>query len=262
MVLNIAVMILLFVFTISVDNNNVLMVSGTIVAIFIYICLYKMNNKISSYEQQPESYFLFPRIKKQIILYFVILSYCIEQLFKYIYTTNFKAPHNQERANESAEKHTLLESIISSDIKAPVIEEIIFRGLLFLVVVVVSNLISNNANKRIVNIVFIITSVIIFGLFHCVSWNELFTNMVFTTEFEKAFLYIVPGIIYSLLYVSTQRLYIPILAHMLNNILGLTLFGEQQLENLIVWFVILMIIGTIYIKVKKKIMKGNRGIKK
>src|SRR5699024_12571273 len=70
--------------------------------------------------------------------------------------------HNQERANESAEKHTLLESIISSDIKAPVIEEIIFRGLLFLVVVVVSNLISNNANKRIVNIVFIITSGIIF----------------------------------------------------------------------------------------------------
>src|SRR5699024_11227312 len=94
--------------------------------------------------------------------------------------------------------------------------------------VVVSNLISNNANKRIVNIVFIITSGIISGLFHCVRWNELFTNMVFTTEFEKAFLYIVPAIIYSLLYVSTQRLYIPILAHMLNNILGLTLFRSEE----------------------------------
>ena len=259
-VLNIVMMIGCFIFTICVDEKNtVMMIGGTIIAICVYIGLYKHIDKIFSYGKKPKSYHLFPRMKKRVVLYLVGLSYWIEQLFTCIYTSNFKVSHNQERANESSQNQTFLENVISQDIKTPIIEEIIFRGLLLLLIIVVFNLIKRNTKKATINIIFVLTSGVVFGLFHCVSWNELFTSMTIATEFESAILYIVPGLIYSVLYVFTQRLYAPILAHMLNNIMGLKPFGEKQSENLIIWFVILLIVGVIYIKLNRKTIKGKRG---
>lgn len=253
------VMIMCFIFTICVDEKNmVMMVGGTIIAIWVYIGLHKHIDKMFSNGKKPKSYHLFPRMKKRVVLYLVGLSYWIDQFFTYIYTSNFKISHNQERANETRASQTFLENVISHDIKTPIVEEIIFRGLLFLLIITVFNLIKRNTKKATINIIFVFTSGVVFGLFHCVSWNELFTSMTITTEFERAILYIVPGLVYSVLYIFTQRLYAPILAHMLNNTMGLKTFGEQQLENLIVWFVILLIVGVIYIKLNKATIKGKR----
>ena len=111
---------------------------------------------------------------------------------------------------------------ISNGIKAPIVEEILFRGLLFLTIVSLFYVLNGKSRGCIkilaMNITFVIVSTVIFGLMHGMNWGRLFAEGIIETDFRHTIPYLVAGLIYSLLYMVTKTLFAPIIAHMLNNL--------------------------------------------
>lgn len=215
--------LILFVTYILNDIKNIgFMVSYTSVFICVYIALHRMSKKVQGTDSSFGDYFSFPKMKKRYILYFSVLGFLLNTLLSMLYTHNFGLPNNEIRVQDKYSNQIAYEMEIYGGIQAPIIEEILHRGLLFLVVISVFQAISNKA-KHVngMNAIFLIISSTLFGLMHAISWGKLMKTMTLETDFKHTTPYLIAGIIFSLLYLMTRTLYAPIIAHMLNNITDL-----------------------------------------
>lgn len=99
---------------------------------------------------------------------------------------------------------------ITSCIIAPIFEEIIFRGYGYMAVSSLSNAICNRFKiqryeRRITVITFILIPALIFGYIH--KQSSIFSLLT----------YVFAGIVFSLLFIMTKRIWVSILAHFVNN---------------------------------------------
>lgn len=104
-----------------------------------------------------------------------------------------------------------LTTLLGSGGQAPILEEIMFRGLIFLIIMSLTSYINKKLKKNIGFIgilVFIIVSSSVFGLLHVVKFGD----------YEHTLTYAIPGLVYSIVFVLTRDIKIPILLHMLNNV--------------------------------------------
>lgn len=193
---------------------------GTIIVIIFYIGFKGLYEKWFGNDGTFKDNFAMPNLKKRYIIFFSVYGFLFNSLSSRIYTGIFGLPKNAQRQNEK--QHTL-EMDISNGIKAPIVEEILFRGLLFLTIVSLFYVLNGKSRGCIkilvMNITFVIVSTVIFGLMHGMNWGRLFAEGLIETDFRNVTPYLVAGLIYSLLYMVTKTLFAPIIAHMLNNLL-------------------------------------------
>ena len=139
--------------------------------------------------------FSFKSLKKK-ELAIIIISFLILEISTFLITSFASIPANEEGLNEAVNHSKLFIAIITLGIFGPIIEECIFRGILIKVMF---------QKKQWLGV---IVSIILFTLSHG------------PTNVTDYIIYSIPAIIYSIIYYKTQRLEIPIIIHILNNLLA------------------------------------------
>lgn len=120
---------------------------------------------------------------------------------------------NETMANDELIKEHIglfIPFYITSCIIAPIFEEIIFRGYGYMAISSLSNAICNRFKiqryeRRITVITFILVPALIFGYIH--KQSSIFSLLT----------YVFAGIVFSLLFIITKRIWVSILAHFVNN---------------------------------------------
>ena len=125
----------------------------------------------------------------------IIISFLILEILTSLITSFASIPANEDGLNEAVNHSKFFIAIITLGIFVPIIEECIFRGILIKVMF----------QKQWLGV---IVSIILFTLSHG------------PTNVTDYIIYSIPAIIYSIIYYKTQRLEIPIIIHILNNLLA------------------------------------------
>ncbi|MBV5222525.1 CPBP family intramembrane glutamic endopeptidase [Staphylococcus hominis] len=139
--------------------------------------------------------FSFKALKRNEIV-FIIISFLVIEITTYLITTFFPLPSNQESLSKMVDQSNLIVAIITLGILVPIIEECICRGVFIKVLFQKSQRIG------------VIISILLFTFAHGPSS---------VTDF---IIYGLPAVIYSVSYYKTKRLEIPIIIHIMNNILA------------------------------------------
>jgi len=153
--------------------------------IIAFLLLYAFKLKLFNFSMLTKKQWLF------ILIAFVLLN-----LIDYAYTSFMPNPDNQKDLEQSYEHIPLYLQIISIGIIGPIIEEVIFRGLLIKGVFRGAPIIGG------------IVSVILFAGSHGAS------------NLGEWLIYGLPGAVFVVAYLKTKRLEVPIIIHILGNILA------------------------------------------
>ncbi|MCD8875463.1 CPBP family intramembrane metalloprotease [Mammaliicoccus sciuri] len=169
------------------------------------------------------------KIKKRYFLWIVSVTILIESIITIsILKLNYQT-ENQERINQSLKDIPITEAIYRMGILSPIVEEIIFRGLLYMVCSGIVILVFNRFFKKAVRkhidkttgIIFVVISSVGFGVLHVIRAGD----------FENIAPYAIAGFVLSVLYVITKTIYVPILLHMIVNIIST--FGSSYRVGII-----------------------------
>lgn len=143
-------------------------------------------------------------------------------LFAYVVERNFSPafnfgdnPQNEERIIKEMSHQSVWEGLYKTGIKAPIIEEIVFRGLLYSAIVlailyIAKANVEDHSRRLIATCIFFLVSSFIFGYLHISSYGD----------YENIGVYILPGIIFSTVFILTKNIMYSIMVHMLGNIVG------------------------------------------
>lgn len=206
------------------NNNNIWILIGiTVIAIWIF----KFNKKKTKESvkvyipklQTKESF----KIKKRYLIWIVIATFYIKNgLLKYWFEAP-SSPLNEKGVEKYTSETPLFEALMNTSFLSPIVEEIIFRGMLLAVCVSTITLIlrlKSNTKERTIGFLsiatFIILSTFLFGLAHVVKGGD-YVNIA---------PYAMAGAVFSILYILTKTLLAPILLHMINN--GLSTFVQYH----------------------------------
>ena len=169
------------------------------------------------------------KIKKRYILWIVCVAILTESIITFSILKLSYHTENQERINESLKDTPIMESIIRFGILSPIVEEIIFRGLLYMVcsgiIILLFNRFFKNAGRQHIDkttgIIFVVISSVGFGVPHVIRAGD----------FENLAPYVISGFVLSVLYVATKTIYVPLLLHMIVNIIST--FGSSYRAGII-----------------------------
>lgn len=189
------------------EDINLLRVSfavAPIVAIILYVALLKLYKNSKSIANK---YLESRNVSWNYKIIVLFLTYIMAESIK-PYVRNGK-PDNQKSLDQA--DNDFIKTLIGSGFQAPIIEEIVFRGLLFLVIMTATSYLFNKKknNHDVLGIaVFSILSTVVFGLVHVIAYGD----------YEHIMTYIVSGAAFTFAFVVTRDIKVPIILHMLNNI--------------------------------------------
>ena len=189
------------------EDINLLRVSfavAPIVAIILYVALLKLYKNSKSIANK---YLKSRNVSWNYKIVVLFLTYIMAESIK-PYVRNGK-PDNQKSLDQA--DNDFIKTLIGSGFQAPIIEEIVFRGLLFLVIMTATSYLFNKKknNHDVLGIaVFSILSTVVFGLVHVIAYGD----------YEHIMTYIVSGAAFTFAFVVTRDIKVPIILHMLNNI--------------------------------------------
>lgn len=189
------------------EDINLLRISfavAPIVAIILYVALLKLYKNSKSIANK---YLKSRNVSWNYKIVVLFLTYIMAESIK-PYVRNGK-PDNQKSLDQA--DNDFIKTLIGSGFQAPIIEEIVFRGLLFLVIMTATSYLFNKKknNHDVLGIaVFSILSTVVFGLVHVIAYGD----------YEHIMTYIVSGAAFTFAFVVTRDIKVPIILHMLNNI--------------------------------------------
>lgn len=140
---------------------------------------------------------------------------------------------NQNRIEEKESNMDLLTNIISVSVSPAVIEEICFRGIIYVIIFISSSLLINlNRNyKYIVITTFLIFSSALFGFLH----------VAISYDFQNVGAYLVSGITFSIAYILTRDIKVSIVIHALGNLFGVLYRNDMQYISYLIILVLLAV---------------------
>lgn len=186
------------------------MIIANILIIFCFSLFLKNNDKSTMYELRLLKKFEFKKIVIAILLPLVIV------LFSIVFSLFF--PAQTGSTNNTTQTLTQYNgpwpyfvAVLYPVIFAPIFEELIYRGVFGSIFKIFDN--DNKVNQ----LIFIITSVLIFGLLHLQTTGTSYS--IITSFLFPAF----SGVIFSLEYVKTRNLIYPIITHSIYNFIVILL---------------------------------------
>ncbi|WP_436949266.1 CPBP family glutamic-type intramembrane protease [Staphylococcus shinii] len=231
----------------SVSDNLVY-----IIIIALVICLYVSYKRFNiKYNSIPNKYFKSIDISLKTKVFIVFIGVYIHSILQ----TFFSSDTANQRLNEKNDEGlSMITVLVGTGLTAPIIEEIIFRGVLFIVILTASSYLQNKNNSKIDKlgiISFFIFSSLFFGFVHVAKGYDI----------ENIGGYLVSGIILSLIFVFTRDIKIGIAIHMIINICSV--LGRYDYKGIIALLVIIMLIYifvyTVWFLYKKENVISNYG---
>lgn len=141
---------------------------------------------------------------------------------------------NQKRIEASQKGMDIFTALIDSSISPAIIEEICFRGILFIIILGSSSYFFNlteHRNDWIGLTVFFIFSSLFFGFAHVVQGYDI----------QNAGGYIVSGVVFSFTFLLTRDLKLPVIIHGLNNAFSILYRYDLQYVNIIILYSLLFL---------------------
>ncbi|WP_182477573.1 CPBP family intramembrane glutamic endopeptidase [Staphylococcus xylosus] len=144
------------------------------------------------------------KTKYLILIFGLVIQFMLENIL----------PSSVKSCNQTTiekDEVNLYNSLLESGMTAPIIEEIMFRGILFIIILTASNYLfkRNNKNFDVLGIgVFFVFSSVFFGYVHVAKCSDI----------ENIGGYLASGIAFTLVFLMTRDIKIPIILHMLTNI--------------------------------------------
>ncbi|MBF0795186.1 CPBP family intramembrane glutamic endopeptidase [Mammaliicoccus lentus] len=254
-------LILINMYVVLIDYNENYVLLWSIVNISIVVCIWLMYYKTTIYnrfamEQRMNRKHLDAVQSVLFILIGVLCVFIKKDVWNLL--TNYSTTFNDKNIEQNAGLQVA--DFISNAMVSPIIEEVVFRGYFFILAFVISigiiKLINKKRTKPITNkitfrlaISIYIVGAIIFALCHGVQ------NV---SEFA---LYFSSGLMYSVLFIITKRLYIVIAIHMLNNTMAtmdmLYVDGNNQTSwynvfSYLLGITIIIVVLVFYPKIKRQ----------
>lgn len=189
------------------EDINLLRISFAIIPV-IAVILYTVLLKLYKHSKTIENKYLKPRnVSRNYKVIILFITYIVADSIE-PYVRNGK-PDNQKTLDQA--DNDFIKTLLGSGFQAPIIEEIVFRGLLFLVIMTATSYLFNkkkNNHDVLGLIVFSILSTVLFGLVHVIAYGD----------YEHILTYIVSGAAFTFVFVVTRDIKVPIILHMLNNV--------------------------------------------
>ncbi|MGK8594698.1 MULTISPECIES: CPBP family intramembrane glutamic endopeptidase [Bacteria] len=185
-------------------------------------------------------------IPKRFKISTVVVGYVVSSTIKSFFLTSQKG-ENQKLVEYHQQNRNVLTNISDSGINAPIIEEVVFRGVLFIILMAVTGSLFKHRsikNQRLGICIFIIVSSMTFGLVHIAKAGDINNIMP----------YLISGIVLSILFVMTRDIRVTIGVHALNNIMIiLTRNGYELLSVILIMIVVVYSVFYIYINLFRHI---------
>ncbi|PTK45335.1 hypothetical protein BUZ69_10780 [Staphylococcus saprophyticus] len=249
MIFNLASLILVYALY-NIDNNNIVYLFVTTI---ISIVFYKWNKKIiikkkrDLMRENTLNHKPLIKLKKRYIVWVSSFAFLIYSMVRLMILPDVDSK-NQKAVNRYLDGNSWLESIGNVGILSPIVEEVIFRGLLLILISsiglwIVSTFKNNLALniRRYTSIIFIATSSLLFGVAHVVGGGD----------YNHIFPYLLSGFVFSTIYILTKTLYASIFVHMIGNTIAVMVYYDEGIAVLINLVVILYIIGGMLVWLKK-----------
>lgn len=212
------------------DQTNVgmKMLSFTI-EILLIVAVYIWHQKVNMDSRKLYQYHAKNKVNKVDKIILVLFAYTIDRNISPAFKIG-ENPKNEDRIIREMSHQSVWEGIYKTGIKAPIVEEIVFRGLLYSVIVLVVLYILNaniedKSRRLIATYTFVFVSSTVFGILHVSPYGD----------YENAGVYILPGIIFSIVFILTKNVIYSIVVHMLGNVVG-TLNTYYKLHELSIPF--------------------------
>lgn len=174
-----------------------------------------------------------------IIIVALFMYLCISYLLHLNVNTK-----NEERNIDKLNGMSMLNKLFSGVINPGIIEEICFRGILFIIILGCTSYLFNKNKKKhdwFGITFFLLVSSLLFGFAHVVS----------ESDFNNVGIYILAGLIYSAVYILTRDLKDTIILHMLANTIPTLSKTEWEPFIYIIFFI--LIIALLFIILSKSI---------
>lgn len=249
MIFNLASLILVYALY-NIDNNNIVYLFVTTI---ISIVFYKWNKKIiikkkrDLMRENTLNHKPLIKLKKRYIVWVSSFAFLIYSMVRLMILPDVDSK-NQKAVNRYLDGNSWLESIGNVGILSPIVEEVIFRGLLLILISSIGlwivSTFKNNLTldiRRYTSIIFIATSSLLFGVAHVVGGGD----------YNHIFPYLLSGFVFSTIYILTKTLYASIFVHMIGNTIAVMVYYDEGIAVLINLVVILYIIGGMLVWLKK-----------
>lgn len=140
---------------------------------------------------------------------------------------------NQKKVEESQKGMDIYTALIDGAISPSIIEEICFRGILFIIILASSSFLFNSNKKR-----FDWLGLITFFAFSSMFFG--FVHVAKSYDIQNIGGYVISGVVFSLTFLLTRDLKVPIILHALGNALSILARHDMQFVNYILVFTLLM----------------------
>ncbi|WP_440862448.1 CPBP family glutamic-type intramembrane protease [Staphylococcus shinii] len=210
----------------SVSDNLIYIITISLV-ITLYILYKRFNIK---YNAIPNKYFKSIDLSLKTKVFIVFIGVYMDSIMQTFFSSDTA---NQRLSEKNDEGLSMITVLVGTGLTAPIIEEIIFRGVLFIVILTASSYLQNKNNSEfdiLGNISFFLFSFLFFGFLHVAKG----------CDFENIGGYLVSGFILSLVFVLTRDIKIGIAIHMIINIASV--LGRYDYKGIIALLVIIMLI--------------------
>lgn len=208
-----------------------------IIAIFMYRLLLRLYRHS---EVIDNKYLKQRKVSWNYKVFILFLTYIVAESIK-PYVRNGK-PENQKVLDQA--DNDFIKTLIGSGFQAPIIEEIVFRGMLFLVIMAATSYLFNKTTMKhdIVGIaIFFVISSVIFGLVHVIAYDD----------YAHILPYVVSGAAFTFAFVVTRDIKVSIILHMLNNIpITLNKYHYEVISGTMFLIFIILFIIAVYRFVK------------
>lgn len=202
------------------DNSE--SVSFILISTLLSIIIYRTYKAIiENFNIANKNYFYSIKIHKGLKLFIVLFGFLINSILVSYFPHNTK---NQQLIEKEEMHSNIWMSIVKESITAPIIEEICFRGILFLIALLVSSYILKNVKQK-YNWIWIggylIISSISFG----------FAHVIFSHDYKNVGVYLVSGTIFTIVFLVTRDLKAPIFLHAMSNVAPILYRYDLQFLN-------------------------------
>lgn len=248
MIFNLVSLILVYALY-NIDNHNIVYLFVTTI---ISIVIYKWNKKIiikkkrDLMRENTLNHKPLIKLKKRYIVWVSSFTFLIYNMVSLMIMPDVDSK-NQKAVTHYLGGNSWLESIGNVGILSPIVEEVIFRGLLLILISSIGlwivSTFKNNLTlniRRYTPIIFIATSSLLFGVAHVVGGGD----------YNHIYPYLLSGFVFSTLYILTKTLYVSIFVHMIGNTIAVMVYYDEDIAVLIFSFVFLYIMGGMLIWLK------------
>jgi membrane protease YdiL (CAAX protease family) len=225
---------LIVVYSVYIGTSDA--IAGTVIAIFCATAVYYGINQ----QKDRNNSISMSIIQKKFRIVPLMFLVSITIIIKYALSTTFTfgTSGNQERILEEMENVPIHETFLNYVIKSPIVEEIIFRGLVLLICFTMVKLLLNRvevteqSKNKIAVVIFLIVSATSFGLAHMTEDDKMVQLLP----------YMVSGLVFACIYIVTQNIITAMIVHGVGNFTA-TLSGLNKVGLIAFDFSVYVFIG-------------------